>query len=223
MTDKALPTPRQIRAARALLDWSVHELAAKIGVVGTTISAIERRKIAGSMQTLKAITRALEGAGVEFTPDEGVRPAQNRIRVLRGRDGLETFYNEIYDYACTDTPRLCALAGRIAELRHWIGDFRVAHIRRMEALGLDKKGRRGHYIFPDTHKDNLAVSYEEPRYLPARMFPDTSIYILGDRIGMIDFQDDDVEILVIDNPKIAESHYKIFDGLWEIAKTTPKK
>jgi transcriptional regulator with XRE-family HTH domain len=65
-------TGAQIRAARWLLNWSVRELGKKAGVHWNTVSAIELGKSGGRPETLKAIQKALEKAGVQFT--NGKRP-----------------------------------------------------------------------------------------------------------------------------------------------------
>jgi transcriptional regulator with XRE-family HTH domain len=74
-----LITSGQIRAARALLDWTRSELSEKSGV---GISALMRFESAdgvpaGNIKTIDAVKKALEEAGVEFTgsPDSqaGVR------------------------------------------------------------------------------------------------------------------------------------------------------
>ena len=65
-------TGAQIKAARGLLNWTVRELGKKAGVHWNTVSAIELGKSGGRPETLGAIKKALEKAGVEFT--NGKRP-----------------------------------------------------------------------------------------------------------------------------------------------------
>ena len=65
-------TGAQIKAARGLLNWTVRELGKKAGVHWNTVSAIELGKSGGRPQTLAAIKKALEKAGVQFT--NGKRP-----------------------------------------------------------------------------------------------------------------------------------------------------
>ena len=75
-------TPPQIRAARGLLNWTAQELAEKVGVHRNIISNIEAGRYAGDAETLAAIRRMLEGAGVEFTngrwPGVRLRPDKRR-------------------------------------------------------------------------------------------------------------------------------------------------
>jgi transcriptional regulator with XRE-family HTH domain len=60
-------TPQQIRAARALLNWSRPQLARKVGVSLSTILRSEE----GTARpvTLRAIQAVLEDEGVEFVPN----------------------------------------------------------------------------------------------------------------------------------------------------------
>jgi DNA-binding XRE family transcriptional regulator len=69
----------QIRAARGLLGWTARGLAEKIGVHRNTVSNIEVGRYAPP-DTMAAIRRAFEKAGVEFT--NGKRPGV-RLRKKR--------------------------------------------------------------------------------------------------------------------------------------------
>ena len=73
----AMVTPRQIRAARALLGWSQQELADNAIVSVNAVIRLERGLVDSRVSTLTAVTKALTRAGVEFIPDgekgEGVR------------------------------------------------------------------------------------------------------------------------------------------------------
>ena len=68
-------TSAQIRAARALLDWSREALSIKSGI---GISALMRLEAAngipgGNIKTFEAVQKAFEKAGIEFigTPEDG--------------------------------------------------------------------------------------------------------------------------------------------------------
>jgi predicted transcriptional regulator len=68
-----MTTPAQIRAARALLGWTQAELAAKAGISATSLNNLERAAVDPKLSTVNAIRRALENAGIEFLPGEGLR------------------------------------------------------------------------------------------------------------------------------------------------------
>jgi predicted transcriptional regulator len=59
-------TPRQIRAARALLGWSQQQLADKAIVSLNAITRLERGDVDPRLSTVSSIQRALEKAGIEF-------------------------------------------------------------------------------------------------------------------------------------------------------------
>jgi transcriptional regulator with XRE-family HTH domain len=61
-------TPEDVRAARALIQWSQTELADAAGVGVSTIAEFEKGSRTPIANNLGAIRRAFEGVGVRFTP-----------------------------------------------------------------------------------------------------------------------------------------------------------
>jgi transcriptional regulator with XRE-family HTH domain len=77
-TQRRMFTPAQLRAARALLDWTRDDLAEKSGVAAVTAIGFEHGKTDPKVSTLYKWKRALEAAGVTFieeteTDGPGVR------------------------------------------------------------------------------------------------------------------------------------------------------
>ena len=62
-----------------MLNWTVRGLAERAGVHRNTVTNFETGKFAGDPETLAAIRRTLESAGVEFT--DGKRPG---VRLRQG-------------------------------------------------------------------------------------------------------------------------------------------
>ena len=60
-------TPKQVRAARALVGWSQADLAKEAGLGITTISDCELERPRTSFNTMGAIREALERNDVQFT------------------------------------------------------------------------------------------------------------------------------------------------------------
>lgn len=62
---------RQIKAARALLDWSQGELALKCGVSEPTIKRLEAAKgdLGGRPETIEKIVTTMTAAGAVFIAD----------------------------------------------------------------------------------------------------------------------------------------------------------
>jgi len=67
-------TPEQCRAARALLDWSQDDLAAKAKIGIKTLQLFEGGQRDPYPRTLEAIRLTLEKAGVEFIAENGGGP-----------------------------------------------------------------------------------------------------------------------------------------------------
>ena len=70
-------TPRQVRAARALLGWSQQQLADAAIVSLNAVARLERGEADSRSSTLTAVEKALTQAGIEFLSGggrgEGVR------------------------------------------------------------------------------------------------------------------------------------------------------
>lgn len=79
--------PAQVRAARALLDWSQDDLARRAGVGLSTVKDMEIGKRDPSSDSVAAIRRALEVEGVRFLPSNGEGPGARlhkpHIQVIR--------------------------------------------------------------------------------------------------------------------------------------------
>jgi transcriptional regulator with XRE-family HTH domain len=75
-------TPAQCRAARALLDWTQPELASTAAIGLSTVVDFERVRRIVSNEAMAAIQRALEAAGVIFTPENGDGPG---VKLRKGK------------------------------------------------------------------------------------------------------------------------------------------
>lgn len=78
-------TTRQIKAARALLDWSQTDLAAHSKVSEPTIARLEAEDgpLRGRAETSNKILEALVRAGIEFIPENGGGPG---VRLARSSE-----------------------------------------------------------------------------------------------------------------------------------------
>lgn len=102
----------QIKAARALLDWSQDMLAQATRLSIATVRKLECGAISPRQTTTFVIRTALEEAGIEFIDADGVRRRTEEVSVYRGVLGRKNFFDELYemarkagsDIALIDTP-----------------------------------------------------------------------------------------------------------------------
>lgn len=84
---------RQLKAARALLAWTQHDLAAKSGVSYPTIARLEKEDgpVGGRSATVAAICDALEAAGITIREngDVGISSEESVRRYLQQHPEIE--------------------------------------------------------------------------------------------------------------------------------------
>ena len=81
--DQSMITINQIRAARALLNWTQKTLAQKCGLSLRALNSIERGLVVPRLDNLLAIQGTLEKAGIEFQEADGVRRRTERLDILK--------------------------------------------------------------------------------------------------------------------------------------------
>ena len=86
---RVMVTSRQIRAARALLGWTQEMLADRALVAVNTVRAMEQDRPYPKPDTIEAVWRALEKAGVVFLADEQERPYPKSDTIEAVRRALE--------------------------------------------------------------------------------------------------------------------------------------
>ena len=73
----------QIRAARALLNWSQGDLAERAGISKQSVNRIENGSMDARFSTMTALNDAIRGAGVEMGED-----ASGTVRLSVARERL---------------------------------------------------------------------------------------------------------------------------------------
>ncbi len=73
----------QIRAARALLNWSQGDLAERAGISKQSVNRIENGSMDARFSTMTALNDAIRGAGVEMGED-----STGTVRLSIARDRL---------------------------------------------------------------------------------------------------------------------------------------
>jgi len=69
----AIPTPAQVRAARAILGWSQDEVCRRIGMSRRTLTSIENEERQPRFSSMVRLAALFDAAGVEFVFFRGGR------------------------------------------------------------------------------------------------------------------------------------------------------
>lgn len=87
MTDRTPPSPRQVKAARALLAWTQGQLAKEAQIAVSTLADFERGERTPVANNVDAITAALEKEGIRFTDGGAVTGPPGRAAAVPAPGG----------------------------------------------------------------------------------------------------------------------------------------
>jgi transcriptional regulator with XRE-family HTH domain len=208
-------TGNQMRAARALMNWSQSDLADKAGLWHPTIANIETGKTTPSKATLDKISGVFINHGLEFLDGEGVKKKTETVLTLSGESDFERFYDLVYDAAKTTGGQIF-----ISNVDERIFDefvqpeFDKFHMHRMEQIrrNIDFRTlvKEGDDYLP-------AKGYSKYKWLAADKFANTPFYVFADYLAIIIMIDEPM-IILIKNQKVADLYREKFLIQWESAK-----
>lgn len=208
-------SPAQLRAARALLNWSRTELAKKAVVSEQTIHRFENGSHDSSPQTRLKLSRALEGAGVELIDNNGVRFKPKNIELFDGAARVDAFYDYVYEELLRCGGSLCAQFYDETVLRAFRKDPEL-HRTRMRDLS-----NRGLVLVrvlstAGDFKTFGYIHYRRPRQQPNTS---TGFYVFGECLALVSFVDkDEPHIIVLRSAPLAEGYRQNFETTWKEAE-----
>lgn len=211
-------TPAQIRMGRALLDWTSKDLAGRIKISPATLSMIESGQNVGSVSTLTAIYTALVAAGVEFTPDGGVRPTHGRVRIMEGHEGIKAFFDIVYE-ACVADATIEIIQANADEtlFGQWLASYSPVHLARMSEL----KQPTVRAIIKKGDKNVTASAYAQYRWMDGKYFGGVCLYKFGRFTGLIEMTTEKCSITLIENDILSGSIQRLLELAWDKADEKP--
>ncbi len=208
-------TSNQIRAARALLNWSQTELSNRSGLTTPTIANIELGKQKPSAPTLQRIFDAFDVAGLEFTPGEGVKKKTGSMQIYSGRSGFQKFYQDIDSTALTlnkDEFLVCNVDER--DFLFWLDEETL--FRHYSTMNKASVKYRILIVEGDDYMPAMNFTTEY-RWTPAEQFYSVPFYVYGDKVAYIGFEEGDVTVFVVESPIMSILCRRQFDEMWERA------
>ncbi len=217
-----LITPDQIRAARALKGWSQTDLADRTSLAVPTIANIEIGKQDPSSKTMDKIIQAFEANGIEFIGDRGVQKRQQEALTYRGTEGFISFLNDLYDVADKDGGDIYLFNARPQNWDKWLGDWWYdVHAVRMAKI----KNKLTYKIISEEGDTNfISKDFATYKWMPKKLFNEKSaFYVYGEKVGVIDFQENSVSITAISQPQFTKTMRILFDTAWDNLTLWPDK
>jgi hypothetical protein len=210
-------TPRQIRAARGLLEWSGDDLAEKADVTRATLSKIESDLVQPQERTLSRIAEVFDLHGVELLEGDGVKMRQQEVRVFSGKTGYRQFLDHVY--------LTLKNGGRIRQFflndrsgPSFMDDYGQAHVARMGMIdNLDAKvlTAEGDTEFPASYCLYRWINKDDADLAPFYLYGDNVVMPLHESLHKREW-------VSINSKLLAERYMKQFDKCWANA-SVPKK
>lgn len=224
INQRILPTPEMIRSARGYLNWSQHELGQRCNLSKVSLVGIESGRQHPNHETLKRIASVFWDEGLLFLPEGGFRVENSLIKVLEGKNGLKTFFNNVYAVAEEkggDFLVSGADEGRfIREVNDIEAGFLENYKNKMQKLFDDNKITYKTIISESEHKKGgiVGVKYAQYRYLDDNKFGNVPFYVFGESLGIFLWKENTLKIITIKDRELTDAYRKTFDILWKQAQ-----
>lgn len=205
-------TNLQVKAARALLEWDQSDLAAASGLSLASVAALEQGKGAPRSSTWTSVREALERAGIEFTPDPGVRLRREKfnLQVFEGHDSVFKIWRDVEEcYRGTGGEVLLSGVDERLWIRKYGKDLQ-------QVVDWRKKNISTRLLICEG--DTLLTGpVQYYRAIPKYLFQQAPYYVYADRLAIINWGPPQ-NVLLIQNPMIAETFRRQFEFNWTIGR-----
>lgn len=192
----------QVRAARALLDWSQKDLAERADMSEVSITNFEKEKSTPNQSTVEKILNAFSLAGVSFI-DKGVTLKEDTITTMEGEGWYLRLLDDVY-YTLIDKPdaeylTMCADDSvSTSEINGRLRKIRNAGIRMRQLV--------------EEGNTYLMGPLKEYRYIPKENFRNHVSLIYGDKIAIC--TEGNAKAVVFRDANLADTWRNIFDVMW---------
>lgn len=211
-------TAKQIRAARALLDWSQAQLAETAGVARVSVKNIETGATAPRKDTIAAIEKAFSDHGIEFLPGNGVRQKDEIVKIFEGDEAEEQLLNDIYETMLRAGPGGEVLVYGLEEV-DLSGNPMAYALAKAQIDRLIKAGVTERILGPEGNTNFLAP-WRCYRWVPAKDGFKTPFFIYGSKIALNNDKPP-FKSIVIDNALFADTCRHLFNFAWDRATIPP--
>lgn len=190
----------QLRAARAMLDWTRPQMAKATGLHPRTIKQIEDGEVRPHEATEKAIVALLSSHKIELT-ERGVRWRDDTVRVIEGEDAYSRLLDDIHATLIAGGESLFMCADDRNQRQ---GE--VAAEERLRASGVRFRS------LIEEGNDVVRWSPNEYRQIPSTYFNYDLQVIYGDKVAQL--INGGQKILIVHDASFATTARNLFNMVW---------
>ncbi len=209
-----MATGRQIRAARALVDWDAKDLATKARVSERSILNHERGDNRPKPETMERVVRAFDEAGIEFIEGEGVRRRSSDVEIFEGHDRFHDFTEFVHNFLQQHGGDVCIKA---VDERLFLKYRREPEVYRLRMKELVDSGKVTVRIMAEESK--FRSLFAEYRKLPRTRTDPISFYAFGNCLALISFAHNPTpHVVLLKSTPFAEAYRQDFNDQWRRAE-----
>ena len=204
---------RQIKAARAILNWSQQDLAQSTGLSITTIRKLEMGFISPRNTTTNVIRQAIEGAGIEFLDSEGVRRRLDDVVIHRGANSCDLFFHDLIQTVSLNNGEVLALFHSESMLAQCGGVTGRYNFKRLEQL---QQTAHVKCLVSQAAESPLLPSLFQLRTDLKNSFISTSYFVYGNIYAIVQQESDRAfSFVVYKSAHIAQRYRNYFHERWD--------
>ncbi|MDD3370661.1 MAG: helix-turn-helix transcriptional regulator [Alphaproteobacteria bacterium] len=202
----------QIRAGRALLNWSQEDLAHACRLSVSTVRKLELGYMSPRHATTRVIRQCMEKAGLEFIEPNGVRRRPDSVTVYEGSRGMASLIEDIEKAVRKDKSEILIVTD-LETANFPDTDFCVRLADAISGGGVKIK-----CLIPDTFQIPFAMPNFEYRAVSKNYVNSIPFFVYGDRQALIVAEAaSTVKIVSIESPFAAWAGHRQFYSMWEMA------
>lgn len=192
-----------------MLDMTRAELSEISTVSVAAIGGFETEASEPRAASISLIRTALEGQGVEFLDEDGVRERRNAIRTYRGKNIHRQLLDEIYADLKSEGGEI--LIKGLHERKWDDGDsksFLENHLQRLKQANITER------MLVSEDADFFVAPRHWYRKLPNKYFAPHTQWIFKDKVAMVSWGD--IETLtIIEDKSLNKAERLLFNCVWE--------
>lgn len=212
-------TPRQCRAARALLNWTLADLASASGLSRTSLNNFEQSNHNPKSKTVQTIMHCLDQAGIRLISNNGVQhiEPQSESAYCWNNNPYEILLTDICQTQFKPGDEILAFGMNAKILRGFIGQPKLLH-KYFNHIQANKVTERRVYINGD-RSFIFPPNLTQYRWVNSNFSTMVTMIIYADKHAI--FLNNGASIVCIKNEIIASAQRAHFELLWKNAQPIP--